>query len=185
MKGIVFNLLQEIVTQEYGEDTWDALLDETKLSGVYTSLGNYPDEELMRLVGAASAALKQPPEVIVRWFGVKALPMLAAKYPVFFAKHKSTRPFILTLNNIIHPEVRKLYPGAGTPEFDFDTSSPDVLVMIYRSQRKLCAFAEGLIEGAAGQFGETVTIRHPECMHRGDDHCRLELTFTKKEPAAA
>ena len=58
--------------------------------------------------------------------------------------------------------------------------------MIYRSQRKLCALAEGLIEGAAEQFGETVTIRHPQCMHRGDEHCRLELTFAKKEqPVAA
>ena len=29
----------------------------------------------------------------------------------------------------IHPEVRKLYPGASVPEFDFDTSSPDVLLI--------------------------------------------------------
>lgn len=180
MKGIIFNLLQETVSQEFGEDTWDQLLSAADLDGAYTTLGNYPDEDLFKLVGAASAALKLPPEAIVRWFGVKALPILAKKYPAFFDRHQSTRPFILTLNGIIHPEVKKLYPGADTPDFDFDTSSPETLVMIYRSKRKLCHLAEGLIEGAAGQFNEVASIQHPECMHRGDTCCRLELSFSRK-----
>jgi hypothetical protein len=183
MKGIIFNLLEEVVTQEFGEATWDQLLEAAQVDGTFTSLGNYPDADLFKLVGAASAALKQPPDAVVRWFGVKALPLLAKKYPGFFDKHRTTRPFILTLNGIIHPEVRKLYPGADTPDFDFDTSSPDLLVMIYRSKRKLCALVEGFVEGAAGHFGETVGMQHPQCMHRGDEHCRLEFSFAKKQPA--
>jgi hypothetical protein len=97
-----------------------------------------------------------------------------------FQRHQSTRPFILTLNGIIHPEVRKLYPGADTPDFEFDATSPEVLVMIYRSKRKLCALAEGLIEGAANHYGQTVRIDHQQCMHRGDAHCRLDLSFAEK-----
>jgi hypothetical protein len=182
MKGIIFNLLQETVTAEFGEDTWDNLLDAAQLDGVYTSLAHYPDEYLVKLVDAASKALNLPPDAIVRWFGVRALPILAKKYPAFF-RQPSTRPFILSLNSIIHPEVRKSFPGATPPDFEFDTSSPEVLVMVYRSQRKLCALAEGLIEGAAGQFDETVHIHHPECMHRGDAACRLELSFNKNQPA--
>ncbi len=179
MKGIIFNLLEEVITQAHGEATWDHLLDATGLDGAFTSLGNYADEDLFKLVGAASAALNQPPNVVVRWFGTQALPLLARKYPAFFGHH-STRPFILTLNGIIHPEVRKLYPGADTPEFEFDASSPDVLVMSYYSKRRLCALAEGLIAGAAEHFGETVSIGHSLCMHRGDDCCRLELSFARK-----
>lgn len=181
MKGIIFNLLEDVVTEAHGEATWDRLLATTGLEGAFTSLGNYPDEDFYMLVGAASAAVNQPPNVIVRWFGAQALPRLAAKYPALFDGHRSTRPFILTLNGIIHPEVRKLYPGADPPEFDFDMSSPDVLVMSYYSKRKLCALAEGLIEGAAGHFGETVHIGHPVCMHRGDSRCRLELSFARTE----
>ena len=180
VKGIIFNLLEEVVTEHFGEDVWDDLLSQAQLEGIYTSLGNYPDADLFKLVGAASAALNQPPDAVVRWFGVKALPLLARKYPAFFDRHQSTRPFILTLNDIIHPEVRKLYPGADTPEFDFDTSSPDVLVMNYRSKRKLCSLVEGFTEGTAEHFGETVSIKHPLCMHRGDACCRLEFSFTGK-----
>ena len=41
MKGIVFNLLEEIVRETYGEDTWDDLLDSADLDGAYTSLRIY------------------------------------------------------------------------------------------------------------------------------------------------
>lgn len=179
MKGIIFNLLEEVVSQEYGENTWDALLDASGLDGSYTSLGNYDDAQLLKLVAAASEATGKPPTEIVRWFGAKAIPMLAVKYPHFFQKHPDTRSFLLTLNSIIHPEVRKVYPGADVPDFDFDAPSADTLVMVYHSKRKLCALAEGLIDGAATHFGERAIIKQPLCMLRGDECCRLQIAFQK------
>jgi hypothetical protein len=177
VKGIVFNLLEEAVSREHGDAVWDDLLDAASVNGAYTSLGSYPDEDLLKLVGAASSALGLPPDDVVRWFGRSAIPLLADKYPDFFSPHQSTRPFVLTLNSIIHPEVRKLYPGADVPVFDYDTSSEDVLVMGYESARKMCSFAEGLIEGTAAHYGETATIEQPKCMKRGDEKCVLEISF--------
>jgi hypothetical protein len=178
MKGVVFNMLEHLVAREFGEDTWDALLDASGLDGVYTSLGSYPDEDLLRLVGAASDALAMPPDDVVRWFGRNALPLFAERYPGLFEPHESTRSFVLTLNEIIHPEVRKLYPGADVPEFDFDVRE-GVLVMGYRSPRRLCSFAEGLLVGAADHYGERLTIEQPSCMKRGDDRCVLEIAFLR------
>ncbi len=180
MKGIIFNLVEAIVKQEYGEQTWEELLEAAGLTGAYTSLGSYPDSELGKIVAAASQALGKPPNEIVRWIGQKAIPMLAAKYPKLFSTHQSTRSFVLALNHIIHPEVRKLYPGADVPEFDFDTSSPDVLVMGYQSPRRMCAFAEGLVMGAAEHFGERLVFEHVRCMHRGDEKCVFHISFSKK-----
>jgi hypothetical protein len=57
MKGIVFNLLEELVRRDYGENTWDALLESAALEGAYTSLGSYRDEELIMLVSEASRIL--------------------------------------------------------------------------------------------------------------------------------
>lgn len=177
MKGIVFTLLEDLVRRDHGDATWDALLQAAGLSGAYTTLGNYPDADLYRLVGAASQALGADANDVVRWFGREALPLLAAHAPQFFRPHADTRAFVLTLNDIIHLEVRKLYPGADVPDFDFDTSVPGRLRLTYRSHRRLCAFAEGLIEGAARHYGERVEIAQPACMHRGDDACVLDLTF--------
>src|SRR5580658_3797580 len=103
--------------------------------------------------------------------------VLAAKYPKFFRAHKSTQTFLLTLNDIIHPEVRKLYPGADVPVFDFDTSSEDVLLMSYRSQKKLCALAHGFIEGASSYYGQTVHFDQVKCMLKGDDECVFRISF--------
>lgn len=180
MKGIVFQLLEKVVTTHHGEAVWDTLLLDAKLDGVYTSLGSYDDSQLTALVTAASQRLNLPPADIIRWFGREAMPLLAAAYPAVFAPHRGTRAFVLTLNSIIHPEVRKMYPGADVPNFDFDTSDPDVLVMHYRSARRMCSFAEGLLLGAADHFQETAQIEHPLCLHRGDPECVLRIRFTPR-----
>ena len=177
MKGVIFNLAEEVVVAAHGEDTWDALLDAAELDGAYTSLGNYPDEHLFRLVSAASSALGVTADDVVRTIGEGSLPLLAERFPVFFEGHATTRSFLLTLNDIIHSEVRKLYPGAEVPEFGFDDSDPERLLITYRSARKLCSLAEGFISGAARHFGEEATIEQPRCLHRGDEDCLLVCSF--------
>ena len=175
VKGIVFNLLEGAVVREFGEDRWDDLLEAAGLDGAYTSLGNYPDQQLTDLVEAASAATGTAPQSIVRWFGREAMPALAAAYPGFFVPHHDIGSFLNTLNDIIHPEVRKLYPGADVPTFGFSTAHDGTITMRYGSPRRLCAFAEGLIEGAATQFGQVVAIEQPRCMLRGDELCWIEI----------
>jgi len=182
MKGIIFNLLEEIVREEHGEDAWDDLLDAADLDGVYTSLGNYPDAQLHRLVAAAAAALSLSADEVLVWAGRRTLPLMAGRFPHFFDVHTATRPFLLTLNSIIHPEVRKLYPGADTPEFDFDTSDPDTLVMHYRSARRLCAYAQGLVEGVAEHYGQNASFVQNDCMHRGDPACVFQISFSAVLP---
>lgn len=175
MKGIVFNLLEGAVTSARGEDAWDDLLEAAGLDGAYTSLGNYPDHDLTDLVEAASVATGASQQATVRWFGREALPALAAAYPGFFDPHHDVRAFLYTLNDIIHPEVRKLYPGADVPTFGFSTAEDGTVTMRYGSPRQLCAFAEGLIEGAAAHFGQSVAIEQPRCMLRGDELCTIEV----------
>jgi predicted hydrocarbon binding protein len=72
--------------------------------------------------------------------------------------------------------VRKLYPGAAVPVFEFDDSSPETLEMTYRSPRRLCALAVGFIEGAAAEYGEDVTVEHSVCVARGDGRCVFRVT---------
>lgn len=177
MKGIVFNVLEQVVREEYGEPAWDKLLDDTGLDGVYTSLSSYPDEDLSKLVAAASELLGKPANEIVHWFGYKALAIFAERYPQFFTPHKSARDLILALNRIIHPEVRKSFPGADVPDFDFDVSDPEGLGMTYRSKRRLCAFALGLIEGSVSHYGQEAVIEETSCMHHGADCCRIKIRF--------
>lgn len=176
MKGIVFNILEEVVTASYGEAVWDDLLDAAGSNGVYTSLGSYPDDDMTRLVKAASDATGLPPHDVVRWFGRQAMPRLAERYPAFFTAYSSTRPFVLALNTIIHPEVRKLHTGAACPHFDFQDADDGVLLIGYQSPRRLCALAHGFIEGVADHYSERAEVEHLRCMNLGDDRCLMRMT---------
>jgi hypothetical protein len=178
MKGIIFNLLEQVVTDEFGEDTWESILDASGLEGAYTSVGTYPHEELHRLVVVASARLDKPADEVVRWFGRTAFPKLAARYPAFFEGHDRAKSLLLTLNDVIHPEVRKLFPGAYAPTFDVESVDDGAVSLGYDSYRGLCDFAEGLVEGAAAHFGETVIVDQMECTKRGDTRCVLRCRFT-------
>jgi len=179
IKGIIFNLLEEVVCREFGHDKWDRLLEAADDDGVYTSLGSYSDDKIFALLKAASDELGLSSHDVLRWFGRHAMPLLAERYPSFFAA-PNTRAFVLTLNDMIHPEVRKLYPGAYVPTFDFDSASPDVLLMGYHSQRQLCALAHGFIDGAADYFNEEAVVEQTECMHRGDARCLFVLRFRSR-----
>lgn len=157
MKGIIFNAVEEAVTNLYSADTWDDLLDEAGLAGDYTSLGNYDDSELIGLVGAACKATGHDPEPLIRTLGEHAFPHLASRYPEL-VEGNDTFAFLRAVNDIIHPEVLKLYPDSNPPKFDFEDRPGGTLRMTYTSARRLGVLAEGLIHGAAAQFDETIDI---------------------------
>ncbi|RYY15188.1 MAG: heme NO-binding protein [Alphaproteobacteria bacterium] len=177
MKGVVFNLLEQAVTDAHGDDVWIDLLEEAGVDGAYTSLGSYPDSEIVALVGAAANQLDLGAADVLRWFGRAAMPMLAERYQPFFAGHVSARSFILSVNDIIHPEVRKLYSGAGCPHFHFGDDSEGRLVIGYQSPRRMCHLAHGFVEGAADRFGEQVSVEHMACMLEGSPVCRLAVRW--------
>jgi hypothetical protein len=185
MKGVVFNLLEEVVGREFGEDVWDDLLDAAGVDGAYTSLGSYADSDIEALVAAAGAKLGLSRAEVLRWFGQKAMASLAKLYPAFFEPHTSSRPFVLGVNNIIHAEVRKLYTGADCPHFNFRDADDGSLLMDYRSARRMCALAQGFVEGAAAYYGEAVDFHHDGCVEHGDSHCTFRIAWRPATAAAA
>jgi hypothetical protein len=178
VKGIIFTMVEEAVVAEHGEAVWDGLLTDAGLDGAYTALGDYPDAELVALVEAGSARLDVDPDDLTRHLGHAALLGLSRRYPHFFAPHDAARPFLLTLNGVIHAEVRKLHPETQPPDFWFDATDSETLLVHYRSRRRLCMLAEGMIGGAATCFGERAQITQTACLRDGADHCVLETTFT-------
>jgi heme-NO-binding protein len=183
LKG-VFNLLEEVVSRHYGADIWDDLLSEAGVSSSYTSLGNYPDAEIEALVRAASDKLGTDRTAVLRWFGQSAMPVLAERYPAFFTRHASSRPFVLGINHVIHAEVRKLYTGAECPHFHLRQPADGALHMEYRSSRQLCALAQGFVEGAAAVYNEAVSFEHLSCRERGDPRCAFKIVWLAERPDA-
>lgn len=162
MKGVVFNLLEEAVTLGFSEDAWADLVEASGVTGTYTSLGNYSDEEINRLVAAASGKLGMEPDAVLEWFGRAAMPLLKEFYAALFEGHVSSRTFILSVNSIIHPEVRKIYAGAACPFFHMMEEPCGGIAMRYSSSRRMFALAVGFVRGAADLWGDDLAVLTPK-----------------------
>jgi hypothetical protein len=175
VKGVIFNLVESVVRSERGDDAWDDVIDESGVSGAYTALGSYPDSDLVDIAQTVARQVGTDTSSVVRHVGHEGLELLARRYPEFFTPHEDVRSFLLTLNDIIQPEVRRLYPGALVPEFEYRMDQPGVLELVYRSERGRCDLAEGLVLGAGRHYGQRIGISQPVCVHLGDDHCVLRV----------
>lgn len=173
MIGYIFNTLESVVKDELGEQVWDELLEQAGSKGVYHSLGNYDDEEVIKLVVAAAEKLGKSPAEILRWFGEHAVDRFYEKWPEMFTRFEHMFEFVLSLNDIIHPQVKQLYPGAHVPYFKTISQTDNELTVEYTSSRKMCHLAEGLILGSAKQFKCAVEVTQPRCVHDNDESCHL------------
>ena len=92
---------------------------------------------------------------------------------------KNAKEFLKTVHSIIHVEVKKLHPDAELPSFEYRDTGDNKLEMTYRSPKKLCVFAEGLIEGCGEHYKEKITYKQSKCCNDGADCCVFELEFGK------
>ena len=181
MKGIIFNQLEAMVTEQLGADAWETLLEQSTLQtkdGLFVGPKTYPDEDLFALVATASKVTGKPVEELVQAYGRFLFPRLAAGYPSFLRPGMTAKTFLMSVDKVIHIEVRKLHADAGLPSLSYEDPGEGRLVILYQSPRKLCDLAIGLIEGVGTHFKTVVTLQQTACMKRGDDACRLECTFS-------
>lgn len=175
MKGVVFDIFRDMVEDNYGLEGWQNILDVAGSHGIYVSTKTYEDAELIGLVSAASKITLIPVTELVFSFGEYMVPNFYKRFPHLFDDAPSFIKFLISVDQIIHVEVRKLFPGAGLPTFDYSDEKPDALTMIYKSPRKLCHLAEGLISGSAKHFKQNYKMLHDPCMHTGSDHCVFQV----------
>lgn len=179
MQGVVFNLLESFVTDGWGAETYEELLARCPVHtrGPYVGPGTYSDQDFLTLVGQAAGLLNLPVRDAVKAFGAYAFPKLASRYPAFTAQQVDPKEFLMTVDRVVHVEVRKALRGAHPPEFRMEDTGPLTATLRYRSDRKLCAFAEGLLEGVSAYFGTPLALTHTRCMHDGAPHCEFQLRF--------
>lgn len=179
MQGLIYTILADMVIESKGIGFWNKVLEEVNLpsKGIYTAGIQYDDAELMLLVEYLSDALNMPQFELIRLYGQYLFPKLLERLPQGYVELSSMKRFLLQVDEVIHKEVKRIHPNVYLPEFEYQDTAENQLIMMYRSKRKLCSLSEGLILGAGEYFNTPVNIAHPICMLEGHDHCRLEITL--------
>jgi len=178
MYGVIFDFLRQYVVEKHGgKETWGALL---KANGynykIYFPVEEYPDEEMVKLVSTASKALDLPIPVVLEDFGTYVGPKLTSFYGVYI-KDESWKTFdvVEAAGNSIHDSIHSGNPKRQPPELSAARESDDLLVVKYRSHRKLCHVVRGILKGLGDQYGEQFEIDETQCMHDGADKCVMRV----------
>ena len=176
---MIFAELKKFVETNFGAPVWPTLLGEAGLaSKVYLTVQEYPDTEIVAIVTAASRATGRAAGDLLEEFGGVIVPDLLRLYGGLLDKRWKTLDVIERTENTIHRVVRLRNPGASPPELSCTRPSPHEVIIDYRSERRMCSVAKGIVRGIAAHFGDPITIRELSCMNEGADLCRLSVTTT-------
>lgn len=178
MKGIVFTEFMELVEARMGLGMLDRIITEARLpnDGAYTSVGTYDHAELVRLVQALSNASGTGVPQLIHMFGEHLFQRFSVSYKPLFAEAHGAFDFLCRVDDVIHVEVRKLYPDAELPSLACERPSADRLVMHYSSPRGFGDLAEGLIAGCIKHFGEDIKVVRTDLPKEGALHrARFDL----------
>ena len=179
MKGMIFTEFLEMVEDRFSADVVDNIIEASELEsgGVYTSIGTYGHEEMLTLVTQLSKEVNIPVPDLVQAFGLYLFGRFASSHTEFFSEINSTFAFLSKVENYIHIEVRKLYPGAQLPSFEYNTSQENQMVMTYNSTRPFADLAEGLINGCIAHFKEDIEVKRENLADNGTS---ARFTLSKK-----
>jgi predicted hydrocarbon binding protein len=174
MHGLVFAQLKRFVVDRDGPERWNEVAAKAGVgSRVYLPDDTYPDEEIMKLVGAAATAASADVQDVLEEFGAYLAPVLLKMYSAQVHPSWKTLDLLLHTEETIHRVVRLRDPKADPPRLKARREGPSKVVVEYSSARRLCSLARGIIQGVAKGYGEKVQISEPECMLKGAKTCQL------------
>lgn len=180
MKGIIFTEFLELVEDKFGLAVLDQVLEQAKDSGVYTSVGSYDHQALVKLIVELSQVTGIDANELQRVFGASVFQSLYRTVPASanLSQVNGCFAFIRHVEDYIHVEVKKLYPDAKPPKFEFIDESSTAVTFDYQSARCMPHVCLGLLQGCADYFGEKIdVVMEPQT----DDNRCVRFTVTQME----
>lgn len=177
MKGVVFTEFLELVETAFSPEVADTIIGRANLpsGGAYTAIGTYDHAEMLALVTELSKETGAPISTLVHTFGRHLFQRFLVGFPQFFAVPTAFE-FLERVHSYIHVEVRKLYPDAELPSFEYARPDADTLVMTYRSRRPFADLAAGLIDATVEHWGGGVAVTREALDEPGRTAVRFTLT---------
>lgn len=179
MKGIINKGIQQLVETKFGSEAWEKIKSLAGCEDQFFAINqDYPDDMTLSLVKAASEVSGLPAETIMIEYGKFIIPnVLKDQHPVFFKLAGSSSREFLTNMNRVHEHTIRSSTKAIPPKFEYEELPDGKLLMHYHSKRKLCAVLHGMILGVGILFNQELQVKEIACVHKGEPHCIMEVTF--------
>jgi heme-NO-binding protein len=176
VQGVIFDELEKYVVRELGQTGLSRIRDLTgRGNGGYQFDRAYPDDEMFVMLRGLVEATRRAPQEIVEEFGEVLATALFEVYGFLVDTRWSFLEFLLNTEMVIHAGVRLNTPGARPPLIQVLRSGPESVKISYRSSRRLCPLAKGIIRGAAAHYKVAIVLTEESCMLRGDSECVMTV----------
>ncbi len=180
MHGLIFMTWEKYLAERFGSPFLQTYRDHIgePISALPLANRIYDDAALLAGVGAASNLSHLSAEILLREYGryfiLNGLTGHLCSY--ILSNVSSGRDLLLTMRDA-HARLRRTLEGMQPPLFEYLSTSPHEVTLLYDSPRQLCTVLFGAIEGAAQRYGETVHIEEQSCMKQGAASCRIKASF--------
>ena len=164
MKGVLFTELIELIEELMGLQFTNKVIEDAQLEneGAFTAVGNYPYQELVKLLESLSSHAQNPKDTLLKSYGECLFHRLSPNYSLELSQYPDTFSFLQQLNNILRFEIFKLNPEAKLPRITTALSSPASMEVHYTSDKRLSELVEGLIVGCISHFDEPIELQRED-----------------------
>lgn len=173
MYGIVNKAIQDLVTETFGEDKWEAVKEKSTVDvEFFLSNEPYDDDITFKLVGAASEVLNISTEEVLQAFGEWwILKTGKEKYGgLMEAGGNNLKEFLVNLP-LFHNRIMLMYPKLTPPEFKVSNIEENSIHVHYHSEREgLQEFVRGLMSGLGKMYEVEVGIELLQSRSDGSSH---------------
>ncbi|MEM9023021.1 MAG: heme NO-binding domain-containing protein [Bacteroidota bacterium] len=173
MYGIVNQAIQGLVTEHFGEETWQQVKAKSGLQeDLFLNNQPYDDSITYSLAGAAAEVLGIPVHGVLVEFGKYWILTTSQKHyaSLMQAGGHHLKEFMVNLPNF-HSRVMLMYPELTPPEFKVSAVDENTMEVHYYSQRDgLTGFMEGLLLGLGELYSVPVTVTITAQKANGADH---------------
>lgn len=180
MYGIVNKAIEELITENFGADKWDAIKEKSGVDiDYFISNEPYDDDITYKLAGAASEVMSITVNDVLIAFGEWwVLRTVKEKYGGLMDAGGSTlKDFLINLP-MFHNRVMMIYPKLTPPEFKVSDLTESGLHLHYFSKRAgLKEFVRGILQGLSKSYNTPLTIELIEDRDTGSNHEVFKLTW--------
>lgn len=180
MYGLVNEGFRELVLSLGGPEMWASMCAEVGIEPEgFEPLCPYHDSLTYKLVDLACQRLALPTDELLRRYGHYWVTYTAEQgYGEIMNLFGIDLRTCLANLNRMHAHMGAMMPALHPPRFTVEDANESGMTLHYFSSRPgLAPMVEGILEGLAEKFGETISIRH---IPRGErcDHDIFEIGLT-------
>jgi len=162
MKGTIFTSFLSYVEEKLGLKYLDQMIEtvDVKSSGIYTTVGTYDHDELLKYIDYINHVSKHKTQILVEEFGYYLFEKLVNEYPKLIKQFDNSLDCIYHIDQTIHRNVRKIHSNAELPNMEAKfNDSKDQLILSYHSKRPFMYLCKGLIHGCIDHYNDKISVK--------------------------